>query len=210
MATKYLLQQGNGWCANMLKHAAPWHEQYAKRHNMVYVAHLGEWPVRRLGRKFRRPEWQKPPFLMHWLDQSNAGDILVYLDTDAVVVNPTVDLTEQLPDDRDIAMCRSYYAHSIYYNNGVMIFRNNSATRDLWRTTDDMGPGIGLIAHDEGRMNKLIRDGHEVAVHDLPGEYNACSYTKFDPNKVVVQAWHGVPRDTAERRVQETVWQLSK
>lgn len=194
----------------MLKHVSEWHQSYANRHNMIYVAHIGSWPMRSLGRRGRVLEWQKPPFILHWLDQSNAGDILTYLDTDAVVVQPNVDLSEALPPDHDIAMAKARYAKNDYYNNGVMVIRNNRVTRDLFQQMDEMGPGIGLLAHDEGRMNKLIHDGHEIVVSDLPGEYNACKYTRFDPERIIVQAWHGIPRDTAERRVKETVWRLSK
>lgn len=207
-ATKYLIQQGDGWCANMLKYATPWHQRYADQHNMVYVSHIGSYPVRNVGRKPRVPEWQKIPFVLNWLDQSKADDILVYLDTDAVVVRPENDLTLALPMGYDIGMCRARYAKSEYYNNGMMVIRNNRVTRDFFQIVNDMGPGIGLLAHDEGRLNKVIHDGHEIVVCDMPGEYNACKYTKFDPERVIVQAWHGIPRDTAERRVKETVWQL--
>ena len=210
VATKYLLQQGNGWCGSMLKHAMPWHQQYANRHNMVYVAHLGSWPVKNCGRKPRKPEWQKPPFILNWLDQSSPGDILVYLDTDAVIVRPEDDLTFALPEGYDIGMVKARYCKSEFYNCGMVVMRNNRVTRDFWQLIDEMGPGIGLHAHDEGRLNKVIKDGHEIVVCDLPGEYNACNYTSFDKDRVIVQAWHGIPRDTAERRVKETVWQLSK
>lgn len=166
--------------------------------------------MRPLGRRGRAPEWQKPPFIIHWLDQSAPGDILIYMDPDAVVVNPTHDLTQALPEGYDIAMVRASYAKSEFYNCGMIIMRNNRVVRDFFQQIDEMGPGIGLHAHDEGRANKLIRDGHEIVVCDLPGEYNACNYTTYDKEHVIVQAWHGVPRDTAERRVKETVWQLSK
>lgn len=210
MATKYLLQMGSGYCGNMLKHVAPWHEAYCKQHYMTYCPHVGSWPCRTVGHKPRRPEWQKLPFILHWMNQASADDVLIYLDTDAVIVRPEVNLADVLPSDCDMAMAKAHYCKSEFYNCGVIVLRNNRVTRDLLQTSDEMGPGIGLHAHDEGRINKLIKDGHEVKIYDLPGEYNACNYTNFDPARVVVQAWHGIPRDTAERRVKETVWQLSK
>lgn len=208
--SKYFLQIGAGYCGNMLKHVAPWHQSYALKYNMAYVPHYGTFACRTVGRFERRLEWQKLPFILHWMNHASADALFVYLDTDAVIVRPEIDLSDVLPSDCDMAMCRASYAGSEFYNCGVILFRNNRATRDLFQQADEMGPGIGLHAHDEGRINKLIRDGHEVKIYDLPGEYNACNYTQFDPTRVVVKAWHGIPRDTAERRVQETVCQLQK
>lgn len=206
--TKYLLQHGTGYCGNMLKHVQPWHQQYCNKHNLAYVPLVGHIPTRNVGRKPRPQEWQKPQLLVNWLRQTSEGDVIAYVDPDAVVINPTVNIIDILPPDKDIAIAPSFYAGKTRYNAGVLIMRNNCRTLDLWNTINEMGPGISNYAHDEGRLNRLIWDGHPVKVYDLPGEYNAFRYTKFVPENVVIKAWHGEPRDTVDRRVKETVWQL--
>lgn len=192
----------------MLKHVAPWHERYCQRHGIVYVPIIAHVQTRKIGRRDRRPEWQKPQVIVDWLSKVSEGDLVSYVDPDAVIVDDNVDIFDILPEDKDIGMCLSYYMKKPRYNNGVAIMRNSIRTFDLWKTCNEMGPGIGEIAHDEGRINRLIWAGHPVKLFNLPGEYNAFKYTTFDPSKVVIKAWHGDPRDTVERRVKETVWQL--
>ena len=93
-------------------------ERYCKRYEFDFV--FGSTPYY----NDRKPNWNKLPFLLEAL---NSGyDYVVWMDSDAIVANPSFDVSSLL-DDHDI-----YFSQDCYgLNSGVFALKNSDISRQL-------------------------------------------------------------------------------
>ena len=213
-STNYLVQHGCGDCGEMLKITRPYHEKVCKAHGVGYLPYLGAIPINK-----GRAEWMKLKLLNHLLPRLPEDCNVIWMDADAVWTLPQENLFDAFKayNVTHLGMVKCYYRRKWRYNTGVMLIKNNQQTRDFLKLCYDMGPGIGMPAHDEGRINHEIDYGkHPITVVELPHKYNLCKYNLVVDNAqnrrevnmrpikdAVIKAWHGTPRDTAIKRIRE-------
>jgi hypothetical protein len=200
MNTAVILQQclsigayNNPWSGifyDMLRLTQQRHAAYARAHGFDYIVNFGDVHP---GKKFGA--WDKIQLV---LDALRRGyDYVVWLDTDAAIMDFEVDLRDALPADALIGAVEHDPDRSPFLklnqvprhkNVGVLYVRNTPASVKFFEEWLSTWPGVERWA-EQGAFNLLAeRDGIVCAVED---RWNAT----VNANEVVnpaVKGWHGV------------------
>lgn len=137
------------------------------------------------------PHWEKQLCILQAISCTNAEDLLVWLDADALILKDMC-FSEAL-GHADMAMVR--YPKFGHPNSGVVVMRNRPIVRQFWKTVFERGPlGDGhQIPRDEMRMEEvLVELWATLHCKVLDARWNACWIWDAVPAPVV-RAWHGLP-----------------
>jgi hypothetical protein len=182
---------GEPW-ESLLARSLGWHSSYAARHGMEYV--ISHILCERHG--FDMSSMSVLAAIQE-LDRLDDGDLLILIDTDALIVKPEVDLRAALPAHADLCLCgREWFSSS-----GVTIARNCAATRAFYARVLAEGPASESNEQIDARIT-LVRKATDCPARvKLIGDkwnwydsYGAgpCRQPDCARDAAVVLAWHGV------------------
>lgn len=157
--TKAIASIGTGPHRHLLRLASQSFRPYARRHG--YELHLHTVAVD----DSRPAPWSKVRILCDLLDEH---ELVVWLDSDLVIVDPREDLADALPPDRFLGLVEHRTREGSMPNSGVLVLRSCEGARafldDVWEQEDlthhvwwenaaicrllgyDLGPPIRLAA----------------------------------------------------------------
>jgi hypothetical protein len=128
---KAIASIGTGPHRHLLRLAARSFRPYARRHG--YELHLHTATVD----GSRPPAWSKVPILRGLLE---SNDLVVWLDSDLVIVDPRDDLADALPADRFLGLVEHRTKEGRVPNSGVLVLRACEQARtfldDVWDQED--------------------------------------------------------------------------
>jgi len=204
MSKAVLIQHGVGHCAQMVRSAAPFHARYCTYHKIEYAPDFSQ--RRRIGEELFM---EKIYLVCEWLSKLADWDLLIWLDADALIVNPLQDIRAGLPEGYDFAALRHEPNEDIpndgldangktTFNSGVIIVRVGPAIREIFqRAKVEGGVTYRYVKHDEGRLNALVDEyvaaGEGFKFYELGVEWNRWrdNRGKKSEKPRVIQAWHG-------------------
>lgn len=181
-----LIQMACGAHLDLLELTRDHHRQYAERHGLDY------WCITGNPAPHKRPGWGKVPLLLAGI---RAGyESVIWLDADAVIVQPQFDLTALVPDG--MGMVR--HPHPEHWNTGLIVARSGADVERFWQAVDDM-PDNNHAWMEQAAANELA-DLPEFAwlMHPLDLRFNSVPGFAMAADPVVVAA-HGLP--AAQRRL---------
>lgn len=197
-----LLQHGNGSVFEQaLRYAEPWHRAYCQRHGYEYRCLYGGPSTR--DHSGTPIYWAKVSRHVEAMNSLADGDIVVWLDTDAVIVDPSVPLETALPDGADFAAVKNKVG---VYNAGAMWTRVSNKARAYWNRVDAKGPQLVQGMKDQWTINSELGDMNAVALDARWNKYQGADGTFTPPE--VIRAWHGYTPESSMMRVRETVAKL--
>jgi hypothetical protein len=125
---KALCSIGSGPHAELLAISEPTFRAYADRHGYRLLAST-EGDARG-----RPPAWAKVPMLQEAL---KTFDLVLWIDADAVIVDPRADIASELSDDAQLALVEHRFQNQRVPNTGVMVLRAGGFCRSLLETVWD-------------------------------------------------------------------------
>ena len=152
MARKAVCTLGHGPHAALLDVSRPTFVDYADRHDYELV-------TGGVLDHSRPPAWSKIRLLQKALAEF---ELVVWIDADAVVVDPTQDIADALPPDRVLGIVRHRYQGHVTPNSGVMVMRRDPA---MLQFLDDVWAATRFLHHPWWE-NAAIAD---ALGHSLPG-----------------------------------------
>ncbi len=176
-------------CAD-LETVRPHHEALCTRNGWVY------WAKSEPDRLTFVPEcyFAKIAWVYEVLLRVSNGDIVLYLDTDSVMVHPNPPIAEAL-DARDLGFVREKTRD---FNAGVILIEANPVTREFFKAVLDHGPALDYSASghklgDQCTINKLIH-AFPVSVKQLTARWNRYPHAlgfEYDPAPDFIRSAHG-------------------
>lgn len=141
------------------------------------------------------PNWQKIPLIRQALEYGY-GEVC-WLDTDAVIVDTSVDIFPKL--DKHIALA-DFYCYEVqpwdhFYNSGVMFIKNTEESRRLfdwvWHTREREQNHHVDGLYEENHINDYLHV-HPELVQSLPHKLNCWQkYCKSD-NNTIISGFHAM------------------
>ena len=181
----YLIQQARSDYEPMLALTRQRHADYAKRHNLAYIAHAGAMLSDWTG------HWDMIPLLLYVLRRPDTG-IVLWVDADALIVGDGD--PRSILSGHNVGMSR-HPGPPEHYNCGVMIVRACREVVEWLETVLAEGPGK-YPWYQQDLMNAHI--GMVGAVKILPHEWNSTVILRH-PERCIIRAWHGYPGGVSER-----------
>jgi hypothetical protein len=149
---KALCSIGAGPHAPLLELSRPTFAAFAERHGYELITSTERDPG-------RPPAWAKVPMLREALD---AYDLVLWIDADAVIVDPERDIAGEL--ERDLGLVRHRRGDALVPNTGVMVMRSGAFARDL---LDELWAAKRFIHHPWWENAALL----DALGYDLPEAY---------------------------------------
>lgn len=178
---------------DMLRLVQPRHAAYARAHCMDYQVTYGDIHPEQMG-----GAWPKV-----WLIQSalQAGyEFVIWLDTDAAIMDFEKDLRDALPQDKLIGAVlhdpeKSPYLKSLqvppHLNVGVLYVRNALLSMEFMADWLSTYPGAERWA-EQGAFNELVAsEKYRDVCTPVEDTYNA-TVNVNQVEKPIIQGWHGV------------------
>lgn len=180
-----LLQCVCGRYTPLLKAVEPHHAAYCKRWGFQYR------PI--YYPKCGKNHWySKHSTITNDLVEMSDGDLLIWLDLDALIVSFNEDVSKAIPDGYDLALCPVRFDIAVRwgkYNVGAQWIRVSPETRAFYKLVQDTAQNDKWI--DQEVINReLPRSG--LRVHDLDSRFNRYGGNLLPSAfRTVVKAWHG-------------------
>ena len=188
-----LIQHGGGDSVNILKATSMWHQEFCRRHNIIY-----QYQIETL-KDHPRPSWIKLEVIQKALDEAKEGEILIWMDADTLIVTQENEFEGILEPEYNIGMVK-YHNNDLgeFYHTGFLMLRNCEEVRSVIK--ECLTPGDGYTnPHEIIRFNYLVRDLKSLKT--LDGRYNCPVEVNRAPKKgfefkypLVVKGWHGHPK----------------
>ncbi len=142
-----LLQHGAEGQEKLLETVRPWHQAYCDRHGIEYRT-----STERIVPK-RAAAWDKVTLIATALQENY--EFVFWLDGDAVVVEPEVDLRDALENGAELGMV-DYDRGGTYrrWNSGAMYIRHTGGCQVFFQLLEQSWPGPGH--HEELEVNRLL------------------------------------------------------
>jgi hypothetical protein len=179
---KVLCSIGFGRQEKLLRFARPTFEDYAARHG--YDLDLRTEPL-----QHERPgQWNKILLLRELVDRY---DLVLWIDADAVIVDPSKDIADELEDWRFLYLVEHSYGRFQVPNTGVVLLRSGERAKELldelWNDTDF----INHRWHEQAAL--MLRLGYLESLPTRPSELRDRE-TKF-----LGLEWNSTPQDGVRR-----------
>jgi len=182
---KAIASLGSGPHEQLLALAARSFRPYARRHG--YDLHLHTQPVD----ASRPAPWSKVPIMRRL---AATYDVVVWLDSDLVIVDGRPDLAAQLPDDRLMALAEHRTKEGSMPNSGVMALRGGPEAQafldEVWAQED-------LIAHKWWENAAICR----LLGYELEPEVRLAEPTALlrDRTTILDPRWNSIPDAPADK-----------
>lgn len=194
-----LLQHAIGDDIALLDIASPHHQQYCSLFGITYC-HTRT----KIRTDDRHPVWEKTAAIRRELATVDDGELVVWLDADAIVTDTNVDLRSVVP----LIMAQEQGQGRIgmvrwrggMLNAGVIYMVVDQRVRDYIDSVDNTGTVPNEYDLKDQATYDLFTRRAEYAglVVELPSQWNSYTYAKYPPTApVVVRAWHGASHDIA-------------
>jgi len=179
---------GLGRHEEFLKVTRPSFERYAALHGYeLCVPEVDPAPGR------RHKQWSKVAFINQLLP---VCDLLFWIDCDAAIVDPSVDIATALPRSKFLGLVEHHYGGQSIPNTGVMVVRpgrrGRRFFRDMWGQTEF----LETRWHDNAAALKLFGysfDPEATPMYCRPGRATPwLRGTQF-----IEHGWNSVPQDMA-------------
>jgi galactosyl transferase GMA12/MNN10 family len=184
-----LIQQADIHCGEMLELTAEHHLSYARKHDLDFWCKMSKI-------QFERPTvWDKIILFQQALKLNY--ELIVWIDADALIVNPAVDLREALFEFTCIGMCKHngpWREKNWHFNAGVIFARVCDYSREFFDQVWEAGP-TSAVWQEQERMLECI-ERNPLAVQAIDNKWNAHPSSKSE--KPVIKAWHGFPGNKAD------------
>jgi hypothetical protein len=186
--TLALIQNATGNYLPLLHSTIPWHAAYCERHNIVYLPSFGNLCPK------QHPIWSRYPLLISAL-QSGLFDIVIWMDADAVIADPSTSLADASHEFQNIGMA-CHPSPAFKFNAGVMFVRCGRPSLHFLQSVWNRGhidnpqgwedqPSIGDTARKTGFVLDKVAD-----------KWNSTPWMNNVPHPVV-RSYHGHPLDNA-------------
>lgn len=184
MRDAVLVQAGSNQHRPLLEFAFPRHAEYCARWGFDYRAEYEPQQTE------RHPVWDKIVLLRAALE---AGyPYVVWLDADALIVDPTTDL--RLALRWDLGMC-DHPGPPYHLNAGAIYLRNEPWVRELFQRVWELHREHPW--QEQQVLNELLEARRWAGVEVLHARWNSTVGVN-EVAAAVVRAWHG-PQDPQER-----------
>lgn len=199
-----VIQHGVGDADGLMRLVAPWHEALAKKCNFNYMPNS----IRELG---RASEWARFSLI---LDAWNKSKVIWWLDADAAIVSPCVNLTWPLEVDADIGFDSTGNSGVFWIKTNERAFEMISqiarytvedralilqAARAEGEALQKLNPSRSLHPLDIALFNIAYRTG--LSVHLFGGEWNYWRRGAPVQGETQIRAFHGERRIMKERQM---------
>ena len=184
-----LLQHGRGEHELLMKAVKGNHESYCRSHKIDYIA---SWECLQWE---RHPIWDKIVLIREALQKYY--DLIVWLDSDCLIICPDVDIREALSGDTWIGMCEHERPDLPWHlNAGAIWIRNTKEARsffeEVWKRDYEEG------WYDQQPINDILQENNFQGVKILDPVWNSCDAVNPVPDPIV-KAWHNM--GTPEQRL---------
>lgn len=196
-----LIQCASGPFTDTQRRVWGWHASYCDRHGIDYLCHLGRVP----SQVDRNPMWDRVPLLQSMLGVGY--DLVVWLDTDALVVDATVSLAEAAAEFEHVGAVRHplpFGSQPYHHNCGVMFFKNTGQARELLERTDALGPVAGAIWQVQSTL-LTVNDRMGGVITRIDVRWNSTEGAN-ESDRPVVRAWHGQGTVGREKLLERLQW----
>ena len=183
-------------------------ESYCKNKGYEYSAFERNLALQNPSDPFPLPFWSKIAGINQLLEKDSKTEWIVWLDDDAVVMNPNIDMKQFIQDhggldlNTHVIVTKDVHGAATDLNTGVLLVRNSDISRqffrDLWAVRDQPIAGQGysysncanqLCLHEQQAMHDLLKN---------PDQFNKPDYKKYV--KIIPQRdENGVGINTFER-----------
>lgn len=166
------------------------HASYCQRHGICY--RIDNAPAA----AGRSPHWRKVELLIEAMEQGD--DQVAWVDTDCVVVDPSVDLFDA--SGFGIAVCECFDSPEIerHLNTGVLLASRSPATMEFLQAWNAMPTG-GRWEDQSGFIQLMSGRPHRDLLTILPNRFN-CLASHMEARDPVIRAFHGDPDRSAKLR----------
>lgn len=193
-----LIQSASGDYHKLQQSVFGHHAAYCEQHEIQYLCNFGTIQYE------QHAIWDRLPLIQFALLLGN--ELVVWMDTDSLIVDSAVDLREASTEFQHIGMCRHpapWKDQPWHYNAGVALFRNTAKTMEFLSRVQAIGQiehpwkiqATMLLVNDEMNVISRIDDRWNSTEWDCEGGLNV------SPNPVV-ESFHGQGAKTASEKVQ--------
>lgn len=176
-----IIQAASGPHEALLKLSERWHRAYALRHGFEYRAVYGpqqyKWPA----------VWDKVSLLRDAAFNCEDGTVIIWLDADVLIEEPSTDLRTARPAGADVGMVRSQVGE---LNAGVIWLKSSGRVVAWLNRVEQLGPVDGGYLQEQTRMNRLFPESGLI-VAEVEARFNAYRWAAgqiIEP--AVIRAWH--------------------
>ena len=187
---KILATMGLGRHQELLDVTLPSYRRFAERHGYeLAVADEDPAPER------RHKQWSKVPFIRRLLPTC---DVLLWIDSDAGIVDPSVDIASVLPRGKFLGLVEHHYDGQSVPNTGVMVVRSGRRAErffaEVWGHTEF----LETRWHDNAAALTMLGysfDPDATPMYCRPGRSTRWRrHTGF-----LGHEWNSLPQDMADR-----------
>ncbi|HEY3321727.1 MAG TPA: hypothetical protein VGP72_14750 [Planctomycetota bacterium] len=182
--------------ATLIQHATGRHLALLELARPIHASFCARWGIEYRVRTDRRcpnnPYFDKYADLIEWCETAPAGAPAIWIDSDALWINPTVNIGEALAPGFDLGMT----VGNTSFNTGVMCLRSSPALlaalqRIYAASAREVARGVW---RDETAVWQELAGAHsEALVEPLDDAFNFCGAASLPLRPVVIHAWHGRP-----------------
>jgi len=165
---------------------ADYHGAYCKRHGLEYQTFVQ-------AENKLNPWYNKIVAITSQLEQMASDSLMIYLDSDSLVVDLNEDITKALPDGYDLGLvpvCLDIQRQTGKYNNGVMFIRVTEKIVRLFKEIEAIGKANIPVFNDQRTMNKCLKKS-DVKTYDLESKYNCYEGNLRRCYSPIIRSWHG-------------------
>jgi hypothetical protein len=186
--SKVLATMGLGRHEELLAVTRPSFERYAALHGYdLRIPETDPAPER------KHKHWSKVAFINQLLPTC---DLLVWIDADAAIVDPSVDIATALPRRRFLGLVEHHYDGQCVPNTGVMVVRSGRRGRRFFEEMWDMTQYLETRWHDNAAVLEMFGyefDPEATPMYCRPGRSTPwLRRTQFLGNE-----WNSLPQDMA-------------
>jgi hypothetical protein len=138
-----------------------------------------------------RPEcWTKTLFILRLM---NDYDEIFWIDSDAIIVDSTTDIRDELLPETELAWVYHAYDNQSHPNAGIMYIKVNSETKDFFQTVNAQEDLYFHPWWDQAAMMRVL--GQDSVVHPI-GSGNIVHPFKIQEQRISNE-WNSIRQDAA-------------
>ncbi len=183
-----LVQCASGRFVDLQKEITPHHQAYCNRHGYNYQVFYGSVQQRYC------PMWDKVVLIRN---ASEHSDMVVWMDTDSLIVDTNTPLEEAFSDVLFVGHCKhpeKWKSNFWHYNCGVGFYRDNDLVFDFLTRVWERG----IVPHPTWKVQAtMLEINDEMRIMSvLDDKWNSTVETN-ESKEPVIQSWHGHNLDFA-------------
>ena len=169
----------------MLMSVIPWHSKFCQHHGLIYLPSFGRIAPN------RSANWDRFPLLIETL-KAGFANVVIWLDADAVIQNPYVNLLECTNEFLFCGMVKhdvSWRDTGFHWNAGVMYLRRHVRTIEFLEEVNRVGRMPEEGWDNQGTIHAVAKRMN-FPICTIQNKWNASRLMNDVPNPIV-RAFHG-------------------